>query len=447
MKYRYNLLILIQVLLIALTPALFWLALRNPALVFTRFAILLIWIAQIGFLFYTIKASDRDLKRFVKIIANEDEYHLLSKRGWLRPNTEMIREINAVISSFRNLKMQKESDLLFFKLVMEHTPVGIMAVSLAGKIVSINKAAKELFEIEDLIEINQLEKTKTGLTLWFRNLPSGQPITLRLDLPSRSLLISVVVTEIKIMNEEIRLFSMKDIKHELYSSEMETLQRMMRLLSHEVVNSISPISLLATSVRRSIKELSSLKKTLTRKSVLADIDLGLTTIHKRSMDLNDFVGSIKTLTTVPELHLECVKMDYLVQQSAGLMKPQLDLKGLNLIIEVGDQEIFCDRKLIVQVLINLIKNSLEAMQDYNSGYVRITGEVRKDHHVIMVEDNGPGIADNIREEIFSPFFTTKSTGSGIGLSFSRQVMTLHKGDITLWSESKKTIFSLMFPFF
>lgn len=446
MKYKYNIFILGQVILIAITPLLFWLSLENPALVFTRTAIIIVWVAQILFLFYTLMTSDRDLDRFVKIITNEEDYHLLSKGGWLRPHSQVLVEINAVIESFRNLKAQKESDLLFFKLVMEYTPVGIMAVSAANRIVLINRAAKELFEVGDLAELDHLDRKKEGLAYWFRSLEPGNASVLSIDSPSRSLYLSVVATCMKIREENIILYSVKDIKNEIDSREMETLQRMMRLLSHEVVNSISPISLLAANINKSIAEFSAGNKLNPSDTAsMADIELGLLTIHKRSNDLNHFVGSIRTLTTIPEPRLECVRIDYLVQQSAGLMKSQLTDNKIRLITEVGDTMISCDPRLVIQVLINLVKNSMEAMAGMKGGLLRISAQETEEKTVIRLEDNGPGITGSIRDEIFSPFFTTKEKGSGIGLSFSKQVMSLHKGEINLWSRDGQTVFSLIFP--
>lgn len=446
MRSRYGLTILLQVILIAFVPCLFWLSMDNPTLVFTRVALVIAWLVQIAFLLYSLKASDRDLDRFVKIIANEDDYQLLSHGGWLRPHSEALVEINSVISSFKKLKAQKESDLLFFKLVMEHTPVGVMAVSENNKIVLINRSAREMLEVDELNDLTHLDRKKDGLSEWFNELVPGNASLLSTDSPARSLYLSVVVTSMKIQGENIRLYSIKDIKNEVDRREMETLQRMMRLLSHEVVNSISPISLLAASLGKSIADLAAQKElNPSDPSRLEDLELGLATIHKRSNDLNEFVGSIRALTTIPEPRLECIKVESLFQQSAGLMKPQLAASNITLITRSGELTLLCDPRLVIQVLINLVKNCMEALVNSVNGEITISCEKRNEVTYIRVEDNGPGVPDSIREEIFSPFFTTKKTGSGIGLSFTKQVMSVHNGNINLWCGDGRTIFSLSFP--
>lgn len=446
MKFqRIDFPVVLQVLLIAVTPVIFSFCLSREELVITRLVLVIAWLTQVIILLRYLSTRDKKFRLAVGLINSGDEYQVFRKREGSGARDEILDEINEAISRFRNLKIEKEADLLFFRLVMEYVSVGIIVVSREETIRLVNRSALELMGIESLNSFKRLDSVKKGLAGRLREIPENGNVLIELDSPGRSARLSVSASEIRVMDVVHRIYSFKDIKQEVDRKELETWHNMLRIISHEVVNSISPITLSSRGMQRNIQELKRALLTDKDSAMLNEVEAGLMAISERGEGLNEFVEKVQKLTRIPEPVTGKTDFNRLVTESAGLMKKELDDHNVKLESALDSITIFCDKTLVVQVLINLIRNSMESFEEGGEKLIKLSAIAKEGHTHIMVEDNGPGIPEELKAQVFSPFFSTKMRGSGLGLSFARQVMNMHRGDITAWSEGGKTVFTLSFP--
>jgi nitrogen fixation/metabolism regulation signal transduction histidine kinase len=244
------------------------------------------------------------------------------------------------------------------------------------------------------------------------------------------------------------LISLQNITSEIDRSEVDAWQKLIRVLTHEIMNSVSPIKLLSGSLIEMFEENNTIKpiNELDNKTI-EDSVLGLKTIRKRSDGLSNFVETYKNLTQIPKVKISEIKINQLFEHLNTLLKDDLNAKNIGFIINCNPSNLVlnADEKLVEQVLINLIKNASEALKNIEHPIINLNAETSNDLVHIIVSDNGPGISSDIAENIFIPFFTTKEKGSGIGLSLSRQIMHLHNGSISVKSEPNiETVFTLQF---
>lgn len=242
--------------------------------------------------------------------------------------------------------------------------------------------------------------------------------------------------------------SLQNIQSELEEKEMEAWQNLVRVLTHEIMNSVTPISSLAGTIESDLRQHFDEDADQLSEDEMRDIHLSLQTISKRSEALIRFVKEFRSLTSIPKPKPAVFSARTLLDEVCMLHKSELGEKGISAQIEVypEDLTILADKGMIEQVLINLVKNAIQSFDDQAEKTLTLRAFVsEKSRPVIMVKDNGPGIDPDALEKIFIPFFTTKKTGSGIGLSLSRQIMRQHQGTLTVKSElGKGTEFYLRF---
>ena len=254
--------------------------------------------------------------------------------------------------------------------------------------------------------------------------------------------LAVSATVFRLHEQEYTLVSLQNIHSELEEQELEAWQRLIRLLTHEIMNSITPITSLAATADGLLRQvpLSS--------DGLADAQEAVETIHRRSAGLLHFVEDYRQPTRLPTPHFQILSVREVGGRIEQLMRPQLAQAGIAFHLEIVPEslELTADPEQLEQVLINLLTNALQALQGQQEG--RIALRARMDGRgrvVVEVADNGPGIVPEALEKIFIPFFTTKPTGSGIGLSLCQQIMRLHRGTISACSRpGEETVFVLRF---
>ena len=243
------------------------------------------------------------------------------------------------------------------------------------------------------------------------------------------------------------LVTIKDIQNVLEEQETETWQKLIRVLTHEIMNSITPISSLTSTLDLMLNSAIHDHKNLTEES-LSEISMAIKTIHKRSNGLLHFVSTYRNLTKIPKPNLKVAKVKELLDDILPLIKHELNSSKVNLEMSTEPEslEIYADTKLIEQVIMNLITNAIHATENMADGKIIVRAFLNKRGRVaIQVIDNGHGILKDVIDKIFIPFFTTKPKGSGIGLSLSKQIMRLHGGSITEHSEPNQgATFTLTF---
>jgi signal transduction histidine kinase len=280
----------------------------------------------------------------------------------------------------------------------------------------------------------------------------GENTLIRVQEKDELLQLAIYATKFKIHNRTILLTSIKNIQDELEEKEMESWQKLIRVLTHEIMNSITPISSLSSTITMILKDLS---ENLKEKDIDADdidtikeVEGALETIHKRTDGLLHFVNTYRDLTRIPTPTFSIFQVSKLLNNIKGLHAEEIKAKNIkcSINIEPNSLELSADEKLIEQVIINLVKNAIQALDSTQNPEIQLNAFLNQRGRItIQIIDNGQGILPNVLDKIFIPFFTTKPKGSGIGLSLSKQILRLHGGNITAYSEPEKTTkFTLTF---
>lgn len=445
---RFNISILIQILLIAITNLAFIWTLQREYMLITSSTLGFIWIGQILYLFYYINRIHRDLQHFIEAFKNQDTSLVFNINRNNKYYKGLYNNFNEVIKNFRLVRIEKEIEHHFFKETVEHVGSGLLVYDDQGDIRLVNKAALKLLNLDRLNHIINLNVSYPGLSDTLKTIRADDQYFLKLPIGNELKHISVKVSEIKLGDDRIKLLALQDISREIDKSEVEAWQKLIRVLTHEIMNTVSPINLLSESLINIFEENG-------KKKPLAVIDdqsienalLGLHTILKRSSGLAKFIETYRNLTKIPEPSFAAFKVSHILNPIRTLLFEDLRKADIELSISITppDLTLIADEKLIEQVLINLIKNSMEALENVEKSSISLNAFKNKGSVCITVTDNGKGITSEILENIFVPFFTTKKNGSGIGLSISRQIMQMHNGTIKLKSElGKGTVSSLEF---
>jgi len=311
-----------------------------------------------------------------------------------------------------------------------------------------NDAAKDLLKKPFIDSIAGLTKIDKNLSKLILRLQSGQKELYTLNVDGEVLPLSIIVKELKLENQPLKLVAFQNIKHELEENELASWQKLIKVLTHEIKNSAIPISTLSSVISQMIMDDQGALKDISQleQDDADDLKNGLTTVEKRSKGLVKFVESYSKLSKLPEPELKPVEVNEILTSIENLMKDEFSQKGIAFKSSYDSNlTISADQEMIEQVLINLVKNAIHACETVEHPAVALQATKIGSDTIISVSDNGIGISRETQEDIFVPFFTTKQDGSGIGLSLSRQIMKAHNGSISLKSEEGKgSVFYLRF---
>jgi nitrogen fixation/metabolism regulation signal transduction histidine kinase len=400
-----------------------------------------------------IDATNKELSRFLQSIKYSDFSQTFVKQKLGSSFKELNNAFNEVITEFQKTRSEKEEHLRFVQTVIQHIGVGLISYNQDGKVEFINNAAKKIFKIPYLNNIETLNNISPGLGEKFLKINPGEKSTIKITDEEEIIQLIVFAAEFKMRNQKYTLLSLQNIQNELEEKEMEAWQKLIRVLTHEIMNSVTPISSLAGTVHEMIdpalagKNDAAVSPNFDAETV-NDIKVAVDTIKKRSEGLIHFVDDYRSLTSIPEPVFKIFFIRDLFERIKRLMENDLKAKNIKLMISVEPQklELTADSELIEQVLINLIVNSIYFLKGIDNPQIKLTGQIdERGRTIIKVADNGPGIDEELRDKIFIPFFSTKKGGSGIGLSLSRQIMRSHGGSIHISSKPfVETSFTLKF---
>lgn len=401
-----------------------------------------------GEMIYYVNSINHKLARFLDSIRFTDfssSFTSDSKMGGSFREVNMA--FNQVMEVFKQTRAEKEEQMLFLQVIIQHINSGIISFNAEGKIGIINNAAKHLLQIPQFRDIKDLGKLSPKLLKEVMEMKPGQRISFKVN---TGLHLIIQSASLKMGGQSWSLLSLQNINAELQSNELEAWQNLTKVLRHEIMNSITPISSLVESLRTILDEDSYVQQEgfLIKKDGFQDIQEGLDTIANRSKGLVNFVNAYRDYTNIPEPKKELIAAHTLFENVIGLMK--LELKSnhidIHLVINPEELEVLCDPDQITMILINLVKNASESIQNQEDRRIILKAIGQGDMGtIIQVEDHGPGIIPEALERIFVPFYTTKKTGSGIGLAISRQIMNLHRGSLQVTSvPNERTVFTLSF---
>jgi nitrogen fixation/metabolism regulation signal transduction histidine kinase len=333
-------------------------------------------------------------------------------------------------------------------MVIDHIQLALICFDQEGGIMLFNNAAGRLFQRSQPENIEHLSDTYPELYALILKLKAGQRDLVKVNREGELLQLAVKVTEFRLQKDRYKLISIQDIQQELEEQELDSWQKLIRVLTHEIMNSVTPVSSLSEAINEMLVDEKGNRRHIDGlvQEEMDDMYSSLGTIEERSKGLLKFVGNYKNLTRLPKPHFEDLDVNSLFGHIEQLFKEDMDRQKIqfSLVIPAPGLKICADRQMVQQVLINLVKNAMEALKGREVKKIKISAFSQENKTWIRVYDNGPGIDPENADKIFIPFFTTRKKGSGIGLSLSKQIMRLHKGSIHFQSGSNGTTFTLEF---
>jgi two-component system nitrogen regulation sensor histidine kinase NtrY len=408
---------------------------------------------QIASMIFYVDRTNRILNNFLESIRYSDFTRTFQVESRDSSFEKLKRSFNEVIEDFQAVRAEKEEHFFYLHTVMQHIGIALIAFQKDGNVELINNATKKLFQVRTLNNIQGLREFSPDIVQKLLTIKHGENTLIQVREKDDLFHLSIYATEFRIHNRGIMLVSIKNIQQELDEKEMESWQKLIRVLTHEIMNSITPISSLSSTIIELMHDIISSLNTQNVNpddtETLKEVEQAIQTIHKRTDGLLHFVNTYRNLTKIPTPDFSIFKVSHLLNNIRELHEKEIEEKGINcqITIEPESLELSADEHLIEQVLINLIKNSIHALEEeIEEPQIDIKAFLnRRGRITIQVTDNGKGILPDVLDKIFIPFFTTKPQGSGIGLSLSRQIMRLHGGSINAYSLPKKeTKFSLTF---
>jgi len=442
--------VILRVLLMTLTIVLLFYVYNRTGYNISLLILIMLSLLQVIMLIRYADRTNRKLSQFLQSIRHSDFSSSFSDAGLGRSFEGLSRSFSEVINDFKKNRAEKEEHYNYLQTVIQHISIGIIAYTRQGKVDIYNNAIRRLLKVRHLRYIRELAVIKDDLPDVLLSLKAGDKTLVKLFLEDELLQLSIAATEFRMRGEDYVLVSVQNISSELDEKEIESWQKLIRVLTHEITNSITPISSLASTVREMLlkEEEGVVSLNELDDDDVENIDGAIATIQGRSQGLLNFVEVYRNLTRIPKPNFRYFPVRDVFERSRQLLKPKMDDMGIDCNVRVfpPDLMITADPDLLDQVIINLLLNAIDAVRETEKPLINILATPGSNNRIVIeFQDNGYGIKPDIMDKIFMPFFTSKKHGSGIGLSLSRQIMHLHKGSISVKSKpGEGTVFTLTF---
>ena len=422
---------------------------------FAASAIVIFIFIQIYLLIRYLNRINHDLSIFFSSISN-NEGSLIFPEDQSGTYYQLHKSLNLLINTIKNVKEENEKQRLFLKALIDQADTGIIYFNDNDEVILCNRSLMKMIGIDQIFKLSQLDHKLAGFSSVLKTLDPKIPQVYKGNvnyspIKSELLQLSCKVSIIKQNGEKNKLVTVHNIVHELENNELESWQKLIKVLTHEITNSVTPINSLTNSLIKYFKKPGS--QSLIHSNELDNVIIsktvdGLEAIKETGQGMVDFVKAFRNISTIPNPKTETFRIKEIVQHIINLYKDEYEAQKIDLSYKINpqDMEITADRSHVEMTLINLMNNAKDAFIDISKRKVFINGFINEDGlKFIQIIDNGKGIPEENIDKIFIPFYTTKNTGTGIGLSLSRQLMRLNGGRIHVSSiPSKKTIFSLEF---
>jgi len=443
--------VLIRVTFIVLTSVILGIVLPHldRGYYYTLTGIIFLIVLQTYLLVNQVNKTNADLEKFFSSVQDHDSSIRFPENANNNSFGKLHNRMNQLNTIIQNVKIENERTSQFLQSVVDHVDIGLLSFDVNGNIEIYNRAAKRYLNDQQPRQLSSLKTINDEIFKIINTIKPGQEILHKMKIDNLLQSILVKATELKFESNVIKLVSFQDITNELDKKELESWQRLIRVLTHEIMNSISPITSLAAVISGYFKKSDDEKPISLRKidhQIVSKTLSGLNTIEETGKGLLDFVDKYRSLTSLPKPDLRKFTIDSLFRKCKLLMESNIsDYIKITASVFPEDIAITADYAQIEQILINLIKNAAEALSGVGDGTIHLKAFFADDAVLIQVKDNGIGISGDIIEDIFVPFYTTKENGSGIGLSLSKQIMQNHDGTISVNSSlDKGSEFTLKF---
>jgi nitrogen fixation/metabolism regulation signal transduction histidine kinase len=445
-KHQHITLITLVVLLVISAAGLGW-ALSASRI---HLAILLgISISAFGVIIYKLMTrTNREILFFFKALENDDTSIKYSSRHRNRYIDELHQHLNRVNENFQDVRMNNERRELYFSKILEHLSSGLLIISKTGHINQINEEALRLLNLPQLTHMKALHQSYPGLHNKIQEMRSlGRvEVTVTEEETGLKKILGLQVLEMNLGGEHVRVVTLHDLSTGMERKEIDDWIRLIRVMSHEIMNSLAPITSISTTLGEVWSEHESGADKLPSESTIQQTLKGLGAIAEQSEGLTTFFESYRVLSRIPDPVKKEFAVSELFEKLDALVSHYSEDRKIPIAFECDSSElnILADEQMIKQVLLNLIKNAVQAVENTAKPHISVSAHLYENRIMLKVSDNGEGIPPEVSDEIFMPFFTTRQKGTGVGLSYSRQVMIMNGGRIEFESQPGRTQFRLLF---
>ena len=405
---------------------------------FTVIFLVALIIIQIISLFRFLNKTNRNLARFLLLLTEEEVSVTAWKDRVEKTFQGLHHSFKKVNEEIGRIRLEKEKGTLLLQHIVDHIRTGILVSNDQNGIELINEEARRLFQTVPLERLDDLNRIKDGLAEEFTHLRYERGNIIPLPVDGEDLPALVCVSAFRLGDRKLKLFSVQGIKNQLEANEIESWQKLTRVLAHEISNSVTPISTLGSGIQRKLLQASreNNNSMLLSGRQADDLIQSANLIEKRCNALVDFMDHYQSFTRLPDPVPEEIQISGFFESLRLYFYDDMNKSGIHLDTQVTGPElkVRADRALLEQAFINLIRNSVEALAGREDGKIELRAQARNGRIYMEVSDNGPGIPADIQSQIFIPFFTTKDSGTGIGMSIVRKIIVLSGGSITFRSE-------------
>ena len=403
-----------------------------------------------------LNTTNRKLAFFFSAVRNDETSLYFPENIGFADEKKLNKSLNELNEKLKNAKISIDLQEKFYKSIMENIRTGIISFYNNGVVEFANPEIRRMFNLDHISHISKLNNIDPKLVELLENIVTGEQKRINVKVGHTLMSLAIHSQTIVMQGREVKIVTLQDIKSELDKHETDSWQKLIKILNHEIMNSVAPITSLSSTLSGYYKSGGDeTNPDQVTSKMISDTIRGLSIIEEHGKGLIKFVESYRSLTQLPKPEFTRVEVEEFLERVTILANSYLDSEGKKhenkpkIITQVKPTglTIMADDKLLAQVFINIIKNSVEAFNSNTTDNEIVINAFRdNDGRILMtIYDNGPGMQADILEKIFIPFFTTKESGSGIGLSLSRQIMRLHNGNITCDSTpGSGTTFTMIF---
>lgn len=447
---RFGFRLIVQLLFINGLGCILFYLIKNTQLWFTIGGLSLLLLGSIFWLQQYINQIRLDIKRFVLAVKTRDHTLNFQNKASKSSFPELYHSFGEILQVHKEIRLEQDAMFQLISNILAQVPVGVIVVKNSfdekenQEIAFFNQAASALLAIPTFKYWHRLKQHIPYFALEIEKLAFGGKQFLELKIQDRAIQLSTEVIPLQLYGNKYSIISFQNIKDEIEQKETEAWNRLIGVISHEILNSITPISSLSDTINHMVSEKNSLNAT-----EMEDLKMALQTIKRRSSGLLDFVKDYRLIAELPTPVLVPHTIAEILKHIKVLMMPFTQIKNIDLVVAETSAKITLklDLKLIEQALINLITNSIYALEEQEEPKIWINYRLENAKLYIDVSDNGKGIEDAHIDKIFVPFYTTRKGGSGIGLTITRNIMKMHHGNVEATSiPNKETTFSLVFNY-
>jgi two-component system nitrogen regulation sensor histidine kinase NtrY len=419
-------------------------------LFFLPLILLVVLVLQITDLIVFTNRTNKDIARFINNLGHGDIIEKFDDRSASASFRKLFGALNNVVARLSESRLEKEAQYNYLQGVISHISTGIVSLKGSDEIYLINEPAKKILNIAEHSRWSDVRTLHPGFAGEIDRIRGRGSRLIELVVNNEHRQLSVHVTSLVLLGSRYRIITLQDIRTEIEQKEIEAWHKLIQVLRHEIRNSVTPITSMTETILMLVEDQLGQARNpaeLTEKD-MKDIYTSIRTVHERSDHLYHFVEKYRQLTKIPPPVRQEINIASLLGNMAELFRTEAEEKKIRFVVDTGENGMVAeaDPSLIEQVVINLIKNSIQALHKSSRPEIRLSARETADHLYISVEDNGPGIEPGMLQDIFLPFYTTRTEGMGIGLSLSRQIMNLHGGYLSVESNpGRKTVFTMALP--